>query len=498
LSNLSVSNNTNLLGNLYVSGFSLINSNASINSNLYVSGLAKFNNGIITPIINASGNTLNINGSIINIGNSNSIINIIGTTNYIASNNLVLVDKIISLNLNTSTGTGFDIGGLSGIEILGTSGTGFIKTTSDATQFQICPPTGGPTMYIATVDLNNNLFISGVTTLNNNTTLYSQLFVSGTTNINGNITINSNLNISGDTILNGSTTISSSLYVSGNAIFNANTTILGILTVSGNTIINGNTTIMGSLTVSGMSILNGSTTIMTNLFVSGNTTLQGNTTFGSSLNISGYTNINGTASFNSNLLINSNAIFNGDSTILSSMTVSNNTVLNLATTVSSNLYVSGQSIITGNITLGTNLATFSILGNITSQLNEYPDNKTASAAGVPIWGWYRTGGIIKIRLDDIPPVIYLSGPSTVTCASGLNYTELGVYAIDNIDGNVIPYLSSIANTTTSNIISSPIVINGSKLITAPSILSSGSYIITYNATDNAGNIGYNYRNLNII
>jgi hypothetical protein len=217
-----------------------------------------------------------------------------------------------------------------------------------------------------------------------------------------------------------------------------------------------------------------------------------------SLYISGNTNIYGTASINSNLFINGNALFQGITTMISNLTVSNNTVLNSATSINSNLYVSGSSIITGNITLGSTLTNFNILGNITSYLSEYSNNATASAAGVPIWGFYRTGGIIKIRLDDIPPVIYLTGLSTVTCRSGLNYTDPGIYAIDNIDGYTIPYLISISNTTTSNIITNPITITGPTLISSTSILTNGTYNITYNSTDNAGNIGYNYRYLNII
>ena len=69
----------------------------------------------------------------------NSIINILGNTSYITTNELVVTDKLISLNLN-NTGTAFDNGKLSGIEILGLNGNGFIKTSDDALRYYIKAP----------------------------------------------------------------------------------------------------------------------------------------------------------------------------------------------------------------------------------------------------------------------------------------------------------------------------------------------------------------------
>ena len=59
-----------------------------------------------------------------------------------------------------------DNGYLCGIEILGLNRTGFIRTNLDSTRFEILPPGGNnKTNYILTVDLDNNLTISGVTNL---------------------------------------------------------------------------------------------------------------------------------------------------------------------------------------------------------------------------------------------------------------------------------------------------------------------------------------------
>jgi hypothetical protein len=159
----------------------IINNPVTVTSNLTISGISQFQNNIIVNDIYPSYNTLNLSGNIINIGNTNSIISMIGTSNFIASTNVELTDKLLILNINASTGSGFDIGNDSGFEILGTGGTGFIKTNTDATRYQICSPNNGQVMYIAIQDSNNNLYVTGITTLNNNTVINSNLFVSGNT-----------------------------------------------------------------------------------------------------------------------------------------------------------------------------------------------------------------------------------------------------------------------------------------------------------------------------
>jgi proteasome assembly chaperone (PAC2) family protein len=69
--------------------------------------------------------------------------------------------------------------------------------------------------------------------------------------------------------------------------------------------------------------------------------------------------------------------------------------------------------------------------------------------------------------DTTPPVITLNGASTVNVTQGGTYTELGATATDNIDGDI----------------SANIVIGGDTVNT--SVL--GTYVITYNVSDAAGN-----------
>jgi hypothetical protein len=146
---LFVSNNTffntvSLVSNLYVSGISYINNDLTVYNNigsvnnLIVTGNTIFNylsnlnntylpNTTILTSLNISGNTniiglitigslLNICNNTINLGKPNSIINILGTTTFIAVNNFIVNNKYINLNSNTY-GTALDIGSNCGIEI---------------------------------------------------------------------------------------------------------------------------------------------------------------------------------------------------------------------------------------------------------------------------------------------------------------------------------------------------------------------------------------------
>ncbi|NBV06969.1 MAG: hypothetical protein EBS06_07050, partial [Proteobacteria bacterium] len=228
LSNLNVSNNTNLYGLLNSYSNTILN-NVSINSLLNISGntIIKGNitasnnllcsNTIRTQNINSisdiytgtpnNNQILNINGKIINIGSPSSIINILGTTSYIATTELAVQDKLINLNIN-SDNLPFDIGSNTGILIKGTNGDGYIQTNNDATRFIIKSPASPLINYILTLDSNNNLNVSGSTLLNN-TTINSIL------NINGSTTINSPLFVNNNEIITGNISIGSNLFVSG-------------------------------------------------------------------------------------------------------------------------------------------------------------------------------------------------------------------------------------------------------------------------------------------
>lgn len=501
LSDIYVNTDLTVGSNLLVSATSIIQGSVSVLNNLNVSGMCICNGTIDVKNIYPINNNIEIYADNITIGNPNSIVNIIGTTNYIANTDLIVVDKMISLNLNASTGSGFDIGNSSGIEILGTSGVGYIKTTSDATRYEIVAPANVSQVgYIATLDINNNLVVTGSTLLYKDVTINSSLYVSSSTIIKGSTSFNSNLYISGNSIINGSTTVLSSLFVSGTTNISGNTTIKSNLNVSGNSVILYDSNISGNLTVNNNSIFNNNVSIMNNFYVSGNSIINGMTTINSSLNISGNAIIQNSLTVNSNLYVGGTATIINSSTILSNMSVSNNTIINGATTFGSNLFISGSSYIQGNATFGNTLSYFNILGKIISQLKEYPDNTSAKNGGIPVWGFYRTGGIIKVRLNDVSPILTLSGNSSISIQLNSNYTEPGVLALDYTSKKLQPYLSTIKDSNNTNYLTVPIALNTATttLITSTSTLPSKMYTLNYTATDEFGNIGSISRSLAVI
>uniref|UniRef100_A0A6C0H8A7 Uncharacterized protein n=1 Tax=viral metagenome TaxID=1070528 RepID=A0A6C0H8A7_9ZZZZ len=490
-SNMFVSGNTNIQNNLIVSGNTMLNNTITINSSLNVSGITQLNQGIITNNIGALNNSLSFYANNIYLGTTNSIIYFQGSTTYIASSQLLLFNKIISLN-SITTNTGVDIGNDAGIEILGTSGVGYIKTSSDASRFVIQSPLVSAISYIAIQDMDNNINISG-SSFFNSVSILSSLTVSGVSTIynisglsslivnnnsffNGTISSNGLLNVSGDTIITGNNSILGNINVSNITIFNGPITVLSDLNVLGNVICQGNTTILGVLNVSNNSILQGSTTILSNLNSLG-------------LNI-----FNGLVSFNSNLYISADSIFNNTVSINSSLYVSGNSIMNNSLSVYSNLNISGPVTINSNITFG---STVNINGSILLPLLHFINNTTAKNNGIPINGFYRTGGIVKVRLNDDPPIITLKGNSTISINYGSVYTELGITVTSPLYTNLYGYIYSIGSGT-NNILSNNILVSGtSLLITQTSSLTAGSYLVSYNATDPDGLIGYTTRNLTV-
>jgi hypothetical protein len=276
-----------------------------------------------------------------------------------------------------------------------------------------------------------SLFISGTTILNNSNISTSSLLVSGTTNILGTTNIYNYFNISGYSLLQLNSISNPSIFnVSGSSLFNNGITNLSYLNVSSYCILN-NLTLNSSLNVLGNSIFNNNVSIK------------------SSLNITGNTNIN-------NSLISNNL------------------------TIVSNLNISGTTNIVSN---------FNILNNIIGTLPEYFDNTSAIIGGVPLWGFYRTGGIIKVRLNEIPPIMTLIGNTIISLSVGTTYSDPGVTSLAIDDGYItVNLISFILNS--NNYISSNIIINGITSILGTNTLSNGTYILTYQSTDSSGNTSF--------
>jgi hypothetical protein len=499
-SNLSISGNSTIYGLTSVSNKTMFFNTFTVGSNLYVGGAIRFGSNFkcntIRSIDNTPDNTdLNIIADKIHIGTTNSNIYIQGTTVNLITENLDIQDNLVTLNIDPNTANAFDDGSLAGIQIQSNNNNiGYIRVTEDGLRYEIKAPQDNLSWYIATTDSDNNLNVSGSSILNNSVTISSLMYVSGNTILQGNTTLNSSLNVSGNSLIQGATTITGNLYISGGTLLQGYTTINSTLTVNNNLIINGASTINSLLYISGNTNINGQLTISSVLNVNGNTLILGNITINSQLSVSNNTIIEGDSTVLACINISGNANLH-NTNIYGSILVSGNTIFNSATTINSQLVVNGTSYLNNNITIGSNL---DIIGNIISNIPEYPDNLTAKNAGIAIWEFYRTGGIIKIRLNDQPPIITLLGNTTESISLGNTYTDPGAYALDFAGNQNIIYITSLAISGTNNLLSDNILITGtSTLISQTSTLSSGSYIITYQATDSSGNIGFNYRLLTI-
>ena len=341
----------------------------------------------------------------------------------------------------------------------------------------------------------STLNVSSNTILQSNTTMLSSLYVSSTCLINNNTTILSNLNVSGNSIYNNSITCLGNLYLSSNSIINGNSTILG------NSFINGNTTVVSNIYISNNSFINGNSTILGNIYISTNSIINGNLSINSNLSISGNSSING------NSIINGNTFISGNSSIIGNSIISGNSSINGNSSIIGNSLISGNSSIIGNLAItGTSifnnnttfvspiniLNTASFINQVSlSNLPEYQSNADASSGGIPIWGLYRTGGIIKIRLDDISPTITLlkiNGNTNIVINQNTTYIEPGATVSDNTDSNLIAYICSVTSIDTGELINTPIPLTTINIplpiinTTIPRI-----YTITYIVTDSSGN-----------
>jgi len=483
-SNLNVSSNTifcnitsnslnfsnlNISNNLTISNISILNNNTTILSSLLVSRPTTLNT-VKTLNISPINNVLNINATNINIGNVGidmSNVNFNGTISSIITNELNVVDKLVSFNANITNLTAIDIGNNAGLEILGTTSPGYIRTSNNSSYYELKYPNNNSIYLINILDSNNNLYITGSTLLYNNNTIKSSLNVSNNL-LTQNLSINSSLNISYNTILNNSVSINNNLFISSLSLLNNNVSMYKNLNLNNNLYTNNLS--MLSCNVSNNSLLN-NTSLLSSFYVNNNNIITQNATVSSALNVSNISIFNN-VSLNSSLNISNNTILLNNTTLLSSLYVSSNSKFINNSTILSNLNVSNNSIINGSLTLGSSL---NIKSTIIANLPEYKDNITASNAGIPLWGLYRTGGIVKIRLDTSGPVITINGSNPTSIKLGYTYTELGATALDNLDGVVSVSSSGTVNTTLF-----------------------GTYYIIYSATDSYYNTSTAIRTINVI
>jgi hypothetical protein len=240
------------------------------------------------------------------------------------------------------------------------------------------------------------------------------------------------------------------------------------------------------------------------LNISNNSFFTGSITCNSNILVSGDSSFNGNCSVNSNIFISGSSIVQGNSTLLSNILVSGNSFFKNPVSCSSTLSISGNTTIYGNTSIYGNTTINSSLNILNtcllSNIPEYTTNANAAAGGVPLWGLYRTGGIIKIRLDDTAPtltLLQLNGSTNITINQYGSYTEPGATATDNIDSNIIPYITSITSADTGELITTPIALIQTNLPITIDTNFPRVYTITYTAVDTSGNYSLRTRTLTV-
>ena len=204
--NLISSSDINIKNNFYAAGSLNSNiikaSNSTITSDLYVSGITTINNNLYSNRIFAFNTSLSIISNKINIGTTNSLININGTGLFIINNNTAISSKSIILN-NKRT----DNGGDSGIEIYGLYGNGYIKTLPTADRFIIKAPRNSDYGFITTLNSNGDLIVNGYSIFKKALTINSTLNILGNTIYQNDVQINLNLFVSNITIIKNTVTM---------------------------------------------------------------------------------------------------------------------------------------------------------------------------------------------------------------------------------------------------------------------------------------------------
>lgn len=478
-----VTNNLNMDGSLVCNNIKILNT--SFNSNLNIDSDALVHTSLYTDSINNTSSIM-IDSPLITIGTTGSNLTFNGTILNVISEQIEITDKLITLD---SIGDGAG----AGIEILGVSGNGYIKVSSDKKRYAIKNPLSGDFEYISTFDSDNNLIISGASAFNGNVTISSNLTISSDILFQQQVDINSNLNISNTSIFNNNVTINGTLNIDNNDLI-----IVNNLDSNGNLKIN-NTGILNSSNVNAELNIKGESVMSNPVTINSVLNLLDNTVFNQNLTIVSNTNIS------NNSIIKNNFEIVGDCSILEDISARNyynkNTLeiggesIHNKITTNSDMYVNGNIYIEKNSTMSSDL---NIYGKIICPLREFQTNSIAALNNIPVWGLYRTGGIIKVRVDILPPVITL-GFTDLQLTVGQILQVPTISVSDNMDEDpIIPKLISIENNSVSNIISNPISITEPTNIAGTDSLTVDTYTMTFTASDIIGNIATEQATLNVV
>jgi acyl-[acyl carrier protein]--UDP-N-acetylglucosamine O-acyltransferase len=389
-------------------------------------------NDTSSMILDNTGNIV-LSGDSITIGNSNSVVNILGTSTSVQSSTVTNQRVVLNKGGNTASSLG------SGIEIEANGViVGYIKTNNTGTAYNVKVPNDSKNHTMMMRDSLGNMNMTGNLSVNTNKFILNSdtgdLTIGGTAtvlkdiNMNGLLTCVSGcyivgdvdviggLDINGDSKLN-TTNVRKTLDVSGNTTLK-NTTITGVLTATGQSNTFGNTTIDGTIEVKNNTNLNRS------LYVIGSTTVTGETqltdvSFNGSFNATNplsTVNIAGSTIMKKNLHVGGAFDTSGNSVLRGDLRVNGKSSLNDEVYIGSNVFVNGLNCnvtISGDTIIGKNANIYGdamIEGVTVLKKNVYVDGRT--------------------RLNDL---IDVSGVATIAGETILRKT-LDVSGATRIDG----------------------------------------------------------------
>lgn len=235
--------------------------------------------------------TIFLDADYINIGNSNSVVNILGTQSIAITS--TVSDQVIILNkggnLQSSYGSGIQI------EANLNSSAGFIKVDSVGNNFDVKVPNKATVYKMMLKESNGNISMTGNLSINTNRFIFNSnngdMLVGGTASILNNLQVNGGISTSGACYIAGRTDVLGETHLNGTL-----TSITGTLNVANSATITGTLNTQGMTTSTGI-INNG------NLSVSGGTSFGGVVNMGGSLSVTGISTLTGNTTIGSNLTI---------------------------------------------------------------------------------------------------------------------------------------------------------------------------------------------------
>lgn len=286
---LNVTNNTRLESNLEVLG------DTSIIGSLTVNGILNaadgMNAGSILPLSNEifdlgssnlrwrdlfiSGNTIDMNGTRIQVDPITRDLRISDTTNNLRS--------IVAREIQIGDSKTDSITGRKSKSVLRRNETGrmqfqTLSDTEDSSSFTVQEDVATDLTVDGDAEVRKTLNVDGDTILGRNMSVDGNAIVQGTVTVQGIVDLNDRVNVTGqlnamnDIIVNSNLSVEGSTTLGSNVVVVGTTVLQDALTVDKNLLVSGTTELTSNLTVQGV-------TTMTDAIIDGNLRVSGTTTF---------------------------------------------------------------------------------------------------------------------------------------------------------------------------------------------------------------------------